>query len=96
MTHRHRKQTYGYQRGKGGEGQIRSLGSHIHTTVCQINSMDLLFSTGKYIKYFAVTYNGKESEKVCVCLYVCVCIYLDHFAVHLKLAQHCKLTVLQF
>ena len=48
--------------------------------------MDLLFSAGKYSKYFAVTYNGKESEKVCVyiyvyiytCIYVCVyiCIYI--------------------
>jgi len=36
--------------------------------------MDLLFSVGKYIKYFAVTYNGKESEKVCVC--VCVYVYI--------------------
>ena len=26
QTHRNRKQTYGYQRGKGGEGQLRSLG----------------------------------------------------------------------
>ena len=27
QTHRHRKQTYGYQRGQGGrEGQIRSMG----------------------------------------------------------------------
>ena len=25
-THRHRKQTYGYQRGKEGEGWITSLG----------------------------------------------------------------------
>ena len=24
---------------------------------------------------------------VCVC--VCVCVYLSHFAVHLKLTQHC-------
>ena len=36
----------------------------------------------------------EKNLKKCVC--VCVCIYLDHFAVHLKLAQHCKLTVLQF
>ena len=39
---------------------------------------------------------GKESKKeknVCVC----VCIYItNHFAVHLKLTQHCKSTVLQF
>ena len=27
QTHRHRKQTYGYQRGGGGEGDIMSLGS---------------------------------------------------------------------
>ena len=27
QTHRHRKQTYSYQRGKeGGDGQIRSMG----------------------------------------------------------------------
>ena len=62
--------------------------------------MDLLFSAGKYSKYFAVTYNGKESEKVCVYIYVYtyihICIYLDHFAIYLKLAQHCKLTALQF
>ena len=26
QTHRHRKQTYGYQRENGGEGQIRNMG----------------------------------------------------------------------
>ena len=43
---------------------------------------------------------GKESEKkngyVCVCVCVCVCVYLNHFAVHLKLKQHCKSTILQY
>ena len=32
-------------------------------------------------------YNGKESEKEY--------IYLNHFAVHQKLTQHCKSTILQ-
>ena len=44
---------------------------------------------------------GKESEKkkkmdMCVCVCVCVCVYLNHFAVHLKLKQHCKSTILQY
>ena len=33
---------------------------------------------------------------MCVCVCVCIYIYLNHFAVHLKLTQHCKSTVLQF
>ena len=41
---------------------------------------------------------GKESEKkkkwICVCVFVCV--YLNHFAVHLKLKQHCKSTPWDF
>ena len=31
---------------------------------------------------------------VCVCLYIY--IYMNHFAVYLKLTQHCKSTVLQY
>ena len=32
-----------------------------------------------------------------MCIYTCICIYtqLNHFAVHLKLTQHCKSTILQ-
>ena len=26
QTHRHKKQTYGYQRERGGQGQIKSMG----------------------------------------------------------------------
>ena len=36
---------------------------------------------------------------VCMCVCVCVYIYIyitESFAVHLKLTQHCKSTILQF
>ena len=58
QTHRHRKQTYGYQRGK-------EIGINRYTLIYrkQINNKDLLYSTGNYIQYLIITYNGKESEK---------------------------------
>ena len=37
----------------------------------------LLYSTGNYIQYLVITYNERESEKLC--------IYLNHFAVDIKL-----------
>ena len=49
---------------------------------------DLLYGIGNYIQYLIIIYNGKESKK----LYV----YNNHFAVHLKITQHCKSTILQF
>ena len=33
---------------------------------------------------------------ICVCVRVCVYKNLNHFAVHMKLTQHCKLTILLF
>ena len=41
-------------------------------------------------------YNGKEYEKVYICVYIYIHLYNNHFAVHLKLTQHFKLTILQF
>ena len=35
---------------------------------------DLLYSTGNYIQYLIITYNGKESEED-IYISVCVCIY---------------------
>ena len=48
QTHRHRKQTHGRQRRKGREGCTWGLGL-TDTAPCmkQINSKDLLYSTGK-------------------------------------------------
>ena len=40
------------------------------------------------IKSMIVTYNGKESEKECMCVYIYICIQQNHFAVYLQQAQH--------
>ena len=34
--------------------------------------------------------NLKKKKKICMC------VYLNNFAVHLKVIQHCKPTILQF
>ena len=61
---------------KGGGGRINSeFGINRYTLlfIKQINK-DLLYSTGNYIQYLVITYNGQESEKEYT--YVCVCIYM--------------------
>ena len=35
-----------------------------------INNEDQLHSTGNHIQYFVIIYNGKESEKVCMYMYI--------------------------
>ena len=52
--------------------------THRYTLIYIINK-DLLYSTGDYIQYFVITYNKKNVKKN----------ILHHFAVHLKLIQHC-------
>ena len=41
-----------------------------------INNKDTLYSTGNYIQYLGITYNGKELEKngYYIYIYVCVCV----------------------
>ena len=34
-----------------------------------INNKVLLYSTGNYIQYPVINYNGKEYEKECICMY---------------------------
>ena len=71
QTHRHGKQTYGYQRGKGG-GINQETGINMYTLlyIKQITNKDLLYSTGKYTQYYVITSNGKESEKEWGYMYV--------------------------
>ena len=66
QTHRHRKQSYGYQRRKGGEGGINQgyeINRYTSLYIKQINNKDLLYSTENYIQHLVIAYNGKESEK---------------------------------
>ena len=80
QTHRLRKQTYGYQRGQWGVGGDE-LGVWINRYtllyIKQINNKDLLYSTGTYTQYLVITYNGKESEKEHVYVYIHTHIYKD-------------------
>ena len=63
--------------------------------------------TVSYRELYSILCNGlygkrinKKARYVCVCVCVCVCVYiyiytqLIHFAVHEKLTQHCKSTIL--
>ena len=38
QTHRQRKQTYGYQRGKGVRDKLRVWDEYIHTTIYKIDN----------------------------------------------------------
>ena len=65
QTHRPRKQTYGYQRGKWGDGihQKFWITRYILLDKKQISNKGLLYSKGNYIQYLIINYNRKDSEK---------------------------------
>ena len=77
-------------KGEMGRELNQEFGINIYISlyIKQINKI-LLYSTGNYTQYFVITYKGRESKKIV--MYV----ELNHFAVHLKLTQHCKSTILQ-
>ena len=75
-----RKKAYGYQRGRGGS-TWGVWNEQIHTATYKINSKFILCNTGNYIQYLIVIYNGKESVKEYVYIYVYLCY------IHLKLTQ---------
>ena len=60
------------------------------------NNKNLLYSTGNYIQYLIINYNGKELEKEEIYIHTHLYVKLNHCAVHLKLVQYCKSTILQF
>ena len=64
QTHRHGKQTYGHQRGKvGGRDKLGVWDWHVYTAIFKIdNQQGPTYSTGNYIQYLIITYNGKESK----------------------------------
>ena len=91
QTHRHRKQTYGYQKGKALVGINQEFGNNIYTLqyIKYIRNKGLVYSPGNYTQNFVIAYMGKESEKVYI-LYIYFYIWLNHFVVHLKI------TIIQF
>ena len=62
-TDSQRKQTHGYQKGKGWRDKLGVWDQQIQTTIYKINNKVLLYSTGNYIQYPLVNHNGKEYEK---------------------------------
>ena len=71
-------------------------------TICKIDNQQGPTGTGNYTQNFVITYKGKESEKgslsLSLSLYIYIYIFflnLNYLAVHLKLTQHCKSTLLQ-
>ena len=65
----------------------------MHTAIYEINTKDLLYSTGNYTQYLVIPIMEKNIKYICVCVYV---YKSNHFAIHLKLAQLCKSAILQF
>ena len=60
---------------------MRSLGladTNQYIYIKSINNKVLLCSTGNYIQYLVINYNGKEYEKECRHIYA----KLNHFVVH--------------
>ena len=70
---------------------------YIRLYIKQINNKDLLYSTENSTPDSVMADMEKESKKgVCVCVCVCLCVYTQiHFAVYLKLTQHCKSMISQ-
>ena len=73
QRHRRREQRYGYHRGKGGGNWEIGIDINTLLILCikQTTNENLLYSTGNYIQYLIINYNGKESKKY---RYTYVCI----------------------
>ena len=72
QTHKHRRQTYGYQRGKvERRDKLGMWEPHVHSTICKIKQIinkDRLYGTGNYTQYFAITYMEKEPKRKYICI----------------------------
>ena len=103
QNQRNQNQTYGYQRRKGGWVN-QEFGINIYTliNIKQITNKDLLYIMENYIQYFVITYKEKQSEKTHrhththTYTHTYITVSLNHYAVQLKLTQHCESAILQF
>ena len=73
--------------GGSGGGMNWEIGIDIYTTICikLITNKNLLYSTGNSAQCYVAAWMGGESGGEWIYVYV----WLSHFAVHLKLSQHC-------
>ena len=58
-----KKTTHCYKRGRAGIYEEFQSNRYNTTKMKYKKNMDLLYSTGNYIQYQVISYNGKESEK---------------------------------
>ena len=58
-------------KGKGGDKLEHGINKCTLPYIKQINNKDLLQSTGNYIQYLVINYNGKESEKKNI-MHICI------------------------
>ena len=90
QTHRHRDR---FVVGKG-EGDRGGMNWEFGISRCKLlyiewtNNKVLLCSTGNYIQYPVINHNGKEYEKIYICITESLCCTAET-------TQHCKSTILQ-
>ena len=79
--------TYGYQWGGWGEGMVREFGMDMYTLLHlkQITNKDVLYSTGNSAQCYVAAWMGREFGGEWIHEY----LWLNPFAVHLELLQHC-------
>ena len=61
----------GYQRGKGEINQEFGIKIYIILYIKQIINKDLMYITGNYAQYLAITYNGKDIKKDIYTIHIC-------------------------
>ena len=88
-NHRYRKVMVTKGETGGRINQEFEINRYTLLYIKQIINKNLLYSTGNYIQYLIITYNGKN---ICVCIYIY--IYMNHYAVLLKLTN-CISTIIQ-
>ena len=70
------------------------LGTGIYTVLYteSIGNQKLLRSSGEI---YSILCDGLYGERICKIVVIYLHVWLIHFAVHLKLTQHCKSPILQ-
>ena len=72
IKHRHKKTNLWLPKGKGqGRDKLGVWNQQIHSTIYKKDKQQgPTYSTGNYIQYLVIIYNGKESEKIYIYTYM--------------------------